>query len=54
MRCHTCKKPLKNGDLVVPVLKIHDTGRSGPMPASQPEKYIHLEHLSPSTEGPIS
>lgn len=45
MRCDHCHRRFKAADLVVPVLRIHES-TDGLVPAYQPENFIHLHHLT--------
>lgn len=46
MKCQTCSRPLRPGQLVVPVHKVWNSSRYDPAPASEPVAYIHLIHLN--------
>lgn len=45
MKCHTCGRTLRPGQMVVPVMKVHDSARYDPAPATQPAAYIHVIHI---------
>lgn len=53
--CTVCRRSLRPGDLVVPIMAVVNSTRYDPAPALQPALYAHLAHLqnSEATPAPV-